>query len=63
MLYSGSKTVLTFNAYAKNAATKMLAKGAQVIISSQTPYDICETGTCVVPAPDNGVNRFANQAK
>lgn len=37
--------MLTFPAYIKNAATKMLAKGAKVIVSSATPNNIWEDGS------------------
>lgn len=40
-----AETVLTFPAYIKNAATKMLAKGAKVIVSSATPNNVWESGT------------------
>lgn len=40
-----AETVLTFPAYIKNAATKMLAKGAKVIVSSATPNNIWEDGS------------------
>ncbi|KAJ4393082.1 hypothetical protein N0V93_002289 [Gnomoniopsis smithogilvyi] len=44
--YDGvAETVLTFPAYIKNAATKMLAKGAKVVISAATPNNVWETGT------------------
>lgn len=46
-IYDGvSETVLTYPAYYKNAAALFLAKGAKVIMSSPTPNNICETGTC-----------------
>ncbi|KAI0803486.1 GDSL-like Lipase/Acylhydrolase [Xylaria sp. FL0064] len=45
--YNGvAETVLTYPAYYKNAAKLFLAKGAKVILSSATPNNICETGTC-----------------
>ncbi|CAJ2508497.1 Uu.00g135230.m01.CDS01 [Anthostomella pinea] len=45
--YDGvAETVLTYPAYYKNAASLFLAKGAKVILSSATPNNICESGTC-----------------
>ncbi|KAI1082528.1 GDSL-like Lipase/Acylhydrolase [Whalleya microplaca] len=45
--YNGvTETVLTYPAYYKNAAQLMLDKGAKVILSSPTPNNVCETGTC-----------------
>ncbi|KAI1120458.1 GDSL-like Lipase/Acylhydrolase [Nemania abortiva] len=45
--YNGvAETVLTYPAYYKNAASMFLAKGAKVILSSATPNNICESGTC-----------------
>jgi rhamnogalacturonan acetylesterase len=42
------ETVLTYPAYYKNAATQMLAAGAAgVVLSSATPDNICEGGTCI----------------
>ncbi|KAJ2998650.1 hypothetical protein NUW58_g258 [Xylaria curta] len=47
-VYNGvAETVLTYPAYYKNAAKLFLDKGAKVILSSATPNNICETGTCV----------------
>lgn len=51
---SGSETcttaaglvVQTYVTYLTNAAKALIAKGAKVIISSPTPNNICETGTC-----------------
>lgn len=44
--YDGvAETVLTFPAYLENAASMFTAKGAQVLISSQTPNNPWETGT------------------
>lgn len=51
---SGSETctttagvvVQTYPTYLTNAANAMVAKGAHVIISSPTPDNTCETGTC-----------------
>lgn len=40
-----AETVLTFPAYIKNAATKILAKGAKVIVSAATPNNVWESGT------------------
>lgn len=37
--------MLTFPTYIKNAATKMLAKGASVVVSSATPNNVWESGT------------------
>jgi len=39
-------TVYTYVEYLTNATERMIAKGAQVIISSPTPDNACETGTC-----------------
>jgi len=58
---SGSETcvsatgaiVQTYPTYLTNAAKAMVAKGAHVIISSPTPDNPCETGTCSYAA-----NRF-----
>ncbi|KAI1258744.1 GDSL-like Lipase/Acylhydrolase [Xylariaceae sp. FL1019] len=45
--YDGvAETVLTYPAYYKNAASLFLNKGAKVILSSATPNNICESGTC-----------------
>ncbi|KAH8200796.1 hypothetical protein TruAng_005033 [Truncatella angustata] len=45
--YNGAaETVLTYPAYYENAAKLFLAKGAKVIMSSATPNNICESGTC-----------------
>ncbi|KAJ5293596.1 hypothetical protein PENANT_c002G07505 [Penicillium antarcticum] len=44
--YNGvAETVLTFPAYLENAAKTFKAKGANVLISSQTPNNPWETGT------------------
>lgn len=44
--YNGvAETVLTFSAYIENATKMFKAKGANVIISSQTPNNPWETGT------------------
>ncbi|KAJ5793423.1 Lipase GDSL [Penicillium paradoxum] len=44
--YNGvAETVLTFPAYIENATKALMAKGANVIISSQTPNNPWETGT------------------
>ncbi|KAJ5965267.1 hypothetical protein N7481_011981 [Penicillium waksmanii] len=44
--YDGvAETVLTFPKYLENAAAKFKAKGANVLISSQTPNNPWETGT------------------
>ncbi|RHZ49836.1 rhamnogalacturonan acetylesterase RgaE [Aspergillus thermomutatus] len=44
--YNGvTETVLTFPKYLENAAQLFLAKGAKVLISSQTPNNPWETGT------------------
>jgi rhamnogalacturonan acetylesterase len=46
--YNGvAETVLTFGAYIEAATKKYLAKGANVIISSQTPNNPWETGSYV----------------
>lgn len=53
-LGSGSETcttaagvvVQTYVTYLTNAAKSLIAKGARVIISSPTPDNPCETGTC-----------------
>lgn len=45
--YDGTaETVLTYPKYYENAAALFLAKGAKVIMSSATPNNICESGTC-----------------
>ncbi|KAJ5155126.1 Lipase GDSL [Penicillium coprophilum] len=45
-IYNGvAETVLTFPAYVENATKVFKAKGANVIISSQTPNNPWETGT------------------
>ncbi|PNH64852.1 hypothetical protein VD0002_g3961 [Verticillium dahliae] len=45
-VYNGvAETVLTFPKYLKNAANKMLAKGAKVIISTSTPRNVWQTGS------------------
>jgi rhamnogalacturonan acetylesterase len=45
-VYDGvSETVLTFPAYLENAASMYTAKGANVLISTQTPNNPWETGT------------------
>ncbi|KUL83225.1 hypothetical protein ZTR_10471 [Talaromyces verruculosus] len=47
-VYDGvAETVLTFPAYLENAAKTFKAKGAHVIIASQTPNNPWETGTFV----------------
>jgi len=38
--------VQTYVTYLTNAAKLFIAKGAKVIISSPTPNNVCETGTC-----------------
>lgn len=43
----------TYVTYLTNAAKSLIAKGAKVIISSPTPDNTCETGTCTYTA-----NRF-----
>ncbi|KAE8381477.1 SGNH hydrolase-type esterase domain-containing protein [Aspergillus bertholletiae] len=46
--YNGqAETVLTFPAYLENAAKTFVAKGAKVLISSQTPNNVWETGEYV----------------
>jgi rhamnogalacturonan acetylesterase len=52
----GSK-VYTFNKYISDAARMYIAAGASVIISSQTPDNLWETGTYSAAAP-----RFVNYA-
>ncbi|CAI7655057.1 unnamed protein product [Penicillium bialowiezense] len=50
--YDGvAETVLTFGAYVKAATKKFQAKGANVIISSQTPNNPWETGVFVYSEP------------
>ncbi|KAF1978558.1 secreted rhamnogalacturonan acetylesteras-like protein [Bimuria novae-zelandiae CBS 107.79] len=45
--YNGQTvTVLTYPAYLVNAGRALVSKGAKVIISSPTPNNICESGTC-----------------
>jgi rhamnogalacturonan acetylesterase len=45
-VYNGvAETVLTFPAYIENAALLFLEKGANVLISSQTPNNPWESGT------------------
>ncbi|RAK80225.1 rhamnogalacturonan acetylesterase RgaE [Aspergillus fijiensis CBS 313.89] len=47
-VYDGvNETILTFPAYLENAAKLFTAKGAKVILSSQTPNNPWETGTFV----------------
>ncbi|KAH6664574.1 carbohydrate esterase family 12 protein [Halenospora varia] len=63
---SGSETcttpaglvVQTYPTYLTNAAKLMTAKGAKVIISSPTPNNVCETGTCSYTA-----SRFTGYCK
>lgn len=43
--------VQTYPTYLTNAAKLMTAKGAHVIISSPTPDNTCESGTCTYTAP------------
>ncbi|RAL62444.1 hypothetical protein DID88_005010 [Monilinia fructigena] len=43
--------VQTYPTYLTNATNLMIAKGAHVIISSPTPDNICETGTCTYTSP------------
>ncbi|KAK7754695.1 hypothetical protein SLS62_003252 [Diatrype stigma] len=45
------ETVYTFNHYVQGAAQTYLAKGASVIMSSQTPNNLWETGTFQPTAP------------
>ena len=40
-----AETVLTFPAYLKNAASKMIAKGAKVVFSTATPNNPWESGS------------------
>jgi rhamnogalacturonan acetylesterase len=55
---SAGLVVQTFHTYITQAAQLMLSKGAKVIISSQTPNNPCESGTCTY-AP----TRFVTYAK
>ncbi|KAH6855388.1 SGNH hydrolase-type esterase domain-containing protein [Chaetomium sp. MPI-CAGE-AT-0009] len=43
--------VYTFNHYVETAARKYIAKGAKVIVSSQTPNNLFEGGTFIPGAP------------
>lgn len=43
--------VQTYVTYLTNAAKSLIAKGAKVIISSPTPDNTCETGTCSYTPP------------
>ncbi|QSZ28701.1 hypothetical protein DSL72_003201 [Monilinia vaccinii-corymbosi] len=43
--------ILTYPAYLANAAKLMIDKGAYVIISSPTPDNTCESGTCNYTSP------------
>ncbi|EJD34903.1 hypothetical protein AURDEDRAFT_140474 [Auricularia subglabra TFB-10046 SS5] len=52
------ETVLTYPAYLQNAARAMIAKGAQVIISSPTPNNPWEGGSFVYTP-----NRFTNYSR
>jgi rhamnogalacturonan acetylesterase len=45
------ETVYTFNHYVETAARSFIAKGAKVIVSSQTPNNLWETGTFNPSAP------------
>lgn len=57
--YNGAtETVLTFPKYLENAANTFKAKGANVLISSQTPNNPWETGTFVYSP-----SRFVGYAK
>lgn len=47
---SAGVVVQTYPTYLTNAAKAMVAKGAQVIISSPTPNNVCESGTCAYTA-------------
>lgn len=63
---SGSETcttaagvvVQTYVTYLTNAAKSLIAKGAKVIISSPTPDNTCESGTCTYKA-----SRFTGYCK
>ncbi|AEO64902.1 3b670b51-8893-4f0a-8fe8-0e358c281c6f [Thermothielavioides terrestris] len=44
-------TVYTFNHYVEAAARSFVAKGARVVVSSQTPNNLWETGTFVYSVP------------
>ncbi|KAB8073128.1 SGNH hydrolase-type esterase domain-containing protein [Aspergillus leporis] len=58
-VYNGvAETVLTFPAYLENAAKTFVSKGAKVLISSQTPNNVWETGTY-----SYSPNRFVEYAK
>ncbi|KAI9691976.1 MAG: Rhamnogalacturonan acetylesterase [Bogoriella megaspora] len=57
--YNGvAETVQTYTTYLSNAAKSYVAKGANVIISTATPNNVCETGTC-----SYGPNRFVAYAQ
>ncbi|KAI9926097.1 hypothetical protein ASPWEDRAFT_169961 [Aspergillus wentii DTO 134E9] len=57
--YDGqTETVLTFPAYLENASKAFVAKGAKVLISSQTPNNVWETGEYVYSA-----SRFVEYAQ
>jgi rhamnogalacturonan acetylesterase len=56
------ETVYTFNHYVEGAARKYIAKGAKVIVSSQTPNNMWETGT-FQPAPSRFVGYAALAGK
>ncbi|KAH6628800.1 SGNH hydrolase-type esterase domain-containing protein [Chaetomium tenue] len=45
------ETVYTFNHYVETAARSYIAKGAKVIVSSQTPNNLFEGGTFIPGAP------------
>ncbi|OWP04410.1 hypothetical protein B2J93_4415 [Marssonina coronariae] len=45
------KIVQTYVTYLTNAAKEMVAKGATVIVSSPTPKNICNSGTCSYTPP------------
>jgi len=44
-------TVQTYVTYLTNATELLIAQGAQVIVASPTPDNVCETGTCSYTAP------------
>lgn len=48
---SAGVVVQTYVTYLTNAAKALIAKGAKVIISSPTPDNTCESGTCSYTAP------------
>ena len=64
--YNGqSETVLTFAAYIANAAKTLAEKGAHVVVSSQTPNNVWESGEYEYAASRfvSGAQRGAQAAK